>query len=393
MLLQPSEDVRRLCGAYIWLVGGFEMALIYCPECSAQVSTSALACPSCGFPVPKLSDIHPVILKKDERALSDLIALGADVNQVDQNGRTPLMLAASIGSIRMIQMLLDAGAAPDYMNASRETALTIASKKRKRDVEQLLRKALIAKITSDRARPVTEPPSPPPFAPITTQAAENDDESLRETLRIEILDESLQDTLRIEPVGDAPVEQQSTFARASTMGVATADILRTQNVWHENRSEHPEYFAEARAPLFAGNIEPDEEIPGLRCPDCREPIGLDDIKCAYCRNFIFKRDCAHCSRSIPEFMRLCPICGFEEKANTARYVIGVALAVCLLVIAFLFYWGDPLQRNPLESLQHPAEATDSGVQKPSQQQLGVESSKQQPVVTYRQSKPDEASKQ
>src|SRR5947209_10966031 len=33
--------------------GGMEMALVNCPECSNQVSSSAAACPKCGYPLLK----------------------------------------------------------------------------------------------------------------------------------------------------------------------------------------------------------------------------------------------------------------------------------------------------------------------------------------------------
>lgn len=385
MLLQLPEDVERLCDAYIWKLGGFEMALIYCPECSAQVSTSALVCPSCGFPLPKVTEIHPAILKKDERALAELVALGADVNQVDKNDRTPLMLAASIGSIRMIQILLDAGAAPDYMNSSHETALSIASKKRKRDVEQLLRKALIAKITSDRSKTAQDAPAPP----IPTPAMESADKSLEDTIRLAHFDDSFDDTVQIAPLGAASIPAQP--SASSTQGAEPASF---NTLIEDTNKFRPSTTIHHASPVFVGGgWEAEEMIPGLRCPDCREPIALDDIKCAYCRNLIFRRSCAHCSQSIPEFVSLCPFCGFEEKAGAARYVIGLSVAVFLLVIAFLFYWGESIPINPFGSMQPPGGAAGSSAQKPSEQLIGVESPQHHPVVRYRQNSRKEPEKQ
>jgi ankyrin repeat protein len=53
---------------------------------------------------------------------------GADVNQVDKNGYTPLLLAVSIdfGDTAMIELLLEAGARVDDMNPDGKTPLDLA---------------------------------------------------------------------------------------------------------------------------------------------------------------------------------------------------------------------------------------------------------------------------
>src|SRR5262245_42505059 len=72
--------------------------------------------------------------------IAALIQLGADVNSVDQNGRTPLMIASFIGDDEIVEMLLAAGANPQFTNDAGETALTLAQTK---DVERLLRRAIV----------------------------------------------------------------------------------------------------------------------------------------------------------------------------------------------------------------------------------------------------------
>lgn len=52
MASQLFGDVCRGSGALLAGVVGRAMAIINCPECQRQVSTTAATCPGCGAPVP-----------------------------------------------------------------------------------------------------------------------------------------------------------------------------------------------------------------------------------------------------------------------------------------------------------------------------------------------------
>jgi len=83
-----------------------------------------------------------------------LIQLGADVNSIDQNGRTPLMIASFIGDVDIVEMLLAAGANPEYTNDAGESALSLAQTK---DVERLLRRAIVVlKFSASRKKETEE---------------------------------------------------------------------------------------------------------------------------------------------------------------------------------------------------------------------------------------------
>lgn len=86
-----------------------------------------------------------------------LIQLGADVNSVDQNGRTPLMIGSFIGDIDIVEMLLAAGANPEYTNDAGESALSLAQTK---DVERLLRRAIVVLKFSASRKKETEDITP-----------------------------------------------------------------------------------------------------------------------------------------------------------------------------------------------------------------------------------------
>jgi tetratricopeptide (TPR) repeat protein len=139
------------------------MTSIHCPECSTLVSGSDQNCPQCNFPVSKLRGLSAAILTKNAERVAGLIQLGADVNAVDKNGRTPLITAALIDDEEIVQMLLAAGARPQFVNKAGETALSVA---KSRDVERLIRRAIV--VSKFQRVHQTEPPTPPPV-PVTVQ--------------------------------------------------------------------------------------------------------------------------------------------------------------------------------------------------------------------------------
>jgi outer membrane biosynthesis protein TonB len=114
--------------------------LTQCPECSAQIIITDENCPSCNFPVSKLRGLCAATLTQNPDMIAALIQMGADVNSVDQNGRTPLMIASFIGDADIVEMLLAAGANPELTNDAGESALSLAQTK---DVERLLRRAIV----------------------------------------------------------------------------------------------------------------------------------------------------------------------------------------------------------------------------------------------------------
>lgn len=95
------------------------MSLGQCPECSSQVSSKALMCMSCGFPLSRSKALSVAILLKDSRLISNLIKQGADVNSADEYGRTPLMFALMTADKKIVDMLLNSGAsAPEKISTS-----------------------------------------------------------------------------------------------------------------------------------------------------------------------------------------------------------------------------------------------------------------------------------
>jgi len=116
------------------------MSSIHCPDCSTEVTSSERTCPRCNFPISKLRGLSAAILTKNAERVAGLIQLGADVNATDTNGRTPLITAALMDDPKIVQMLLAAGARPEFVTAAGETALSVA---KSREVERLIRRAIV----------------------------------------------------------------------------------------------------------------------------------------------------------------------------------------------------------------------------------------------------------
>lgn len=92
--------------------------------------------------------LHIVIARRDKAWLEFLIAKGANVNQADFKGVTPLMLACNLNFIEGVEVLAGKGAKVDQSSLTGETPLIAAV--HSRNIE-LLRVLLRAGADPDRA--------------------------------------------------------------------------------------------------------------------------------------------------------------------------------------------------------------------------------------------------
>ena len=72
-------------------------------------------------------NLHEAVKNIDIISLNVLLAEGAEVDTMDEQGMTPLMLASGIGNMRMINILLMHEPDVNIQNNAGETALMIAS--------------------------------------------------------------------------------------------------------------------------------------------------------------------------------------------------------------------------------------------------------------------------
>lgn len=86
---------------------------------------------------------HAVFGKAKADAVFELLlASGADVNGTSNARTTPLMAAASVGRVSIVERLLKQGADPAVKNSKEQTALDLARKREHNDVIEKLEKAL-----------------------------------------------------------------------------------------------------------------------------------------------------------------------------------------------------------------------------------------------------------
>ncbi|MBP6734579.1 MAG: ankyrin repeat domain-containing protein [Chromatiaceae bacterium] len=86
--------------------------------------------------------LRMAVLAGVQAAVQLRIRVGDDVNAIDAKGRTPLILAASKGHVKICMLLLERGADPLVTDASGETALAAANRCGHTDLASLLREHL-----------------------------------------------------------------------------------------------------------------------------------------------------------------------------------------------------------------------------------------------------------
>ncbi|MGH6786565.1 MAG: ankyrin repeat domain-containing protein [Novosphingobium sp.] len=87
------------------------------------------------------TSLHIVVARRDKVWLEFLISKGANVNQSDFKGVSPLMLACNLNFVEGVEVLAAKGARVDQSNASGETPLIAAVHSRNTELMRVLLKA------------------------------------------------------------------------------------------------------------------------------------------------------------------------------------------------------------------------------------------------------------
>jgi hypothetical protein len=280
-----------------------KMSLVPCPECSSQVSSSALMCLQCGFPISKSKGLYAAIFLNDPQLVEDMIQLGADVNGSDENGRTPLMLAASNGCDEIVEMLKNAGANAEFTKAEDEST-SIPSP----DFDQ---------------DPITEP-----IEPLRILLADP---------KTELMDNSAENTLPFASNEAAEVLLELLSAEEDEEEVV---VVKAETKTELEPTQKPQ---QVFIPLR--KQETGMEVDGSICLQCGGAIGPEDIKCSNCQALIARRYCSHCSRLIPDHSSVCPLCGKNvqehfsySKVRRTKILIGTATAAAVVFLIIVFIW-------------------------------------------------------
>ncbi|KAI3994687.1 hypothetical protein MKX01_002303 [Papaver californicum] len=79
-----------------------------------------------GTATEEFLNVHNYVRIEDPEGLKKALESGADKNDKDSIGRTPLHNACSLGKVKCAQVLLEAGAVVDALDISKSTALHYA---------------------------------------------------------------------------------------------------------------------------------------------------------------------------------------------------------------------------------------------------------------------------
>lgn len=82
--------------------------------------------------------IYEIISNEDEHTFFELLMLGYDIDDTDNDGNTPLIIASSLGKAKFVQFLLDNGASVDNKNFNGETALHRAAQAGNNEIIDIL---------------------------------------------------------------------------------------------------------------------------------------------------------------------------------------------------------------------------------------------------------------
>lgn len=87
-----------------------------------------------------LFPLHISILLFDKTTFVSLIKKGIDLNQLDENGQTPIIasITSGFGDLRWIRILLKKGANVNQLDEDGDSALDIAKYRNRQDIVELL---------------------------------------------------------------------------------------------------------------------------------------------------------------------------------------------------------------------------------------------------------------
>ncbi len=106
--------------------------------CATLLLTTAPGCSEPSYKSQAMGELHSAALRGDVETARNLLDAGANVNEKDGRGRTPLHCAADANSPEMIQLLLERGADPTLVDHTNSTPLDQADKNGQQDAFRIL---------------------------------------------------------------------------------------------------------------------------------------------------------------------------------------------------------------------------------------------------------------
>lgn len=98
-------------------------------------------------------NLKEAIMKWNPESVAEALANGADAKAIDEGGTSMLTLATSFGNHKVIKLLVEKGADPNEADSSGLTPVMLAELNQRKDVVNLLEKLANAK--DSQVQPVT----------------------------------------------------------------------------------------------------------------------------------------------------------------------------------------------------------------------------------------------
>lgn len=102
------------------------------------LATLFLTCFALGAPADEDPTIYEIVNDENEHTFSELLMLGYDIDDADNDGNTPLMIASSLGKVSFVHFLIDNGASVNNKNYNGETALHRAAQSGNNEIIDIL---------------------------------------------------------------------------------------------------------------------------------------------------------------------------------------------------------------------------------------------------------------
>ena len=224
--------------------------------------------------------IFEVVNAGDKNGLRLLLARGADVNQTNKGGQTPLILAVVSGQVRLLPPLLEAGADPLIRDNTRLNAIEWAERKGFLDIASQLRERTsgVAKKSNVRAgqeRQVHEPTTTSPPTEVSDKNLADVERSRRWIAGIkQRLDEQASR-------GQSAEANVSTEVTAASDGRATSKSDRSIETPAEVIEQTSSDVARATPVHEPHSAKSEGQSSALKkCPQCKTVYNSDLV--AYC---------------------------------------------------------------------------------------------------------------
>jgi Ankyrin repeats (3 copies) len=296
----------------------------------------------------RILSLLQAVTSGDEKAVSAMLADGADVNATNDGGQTPLILAIISGQDHLLRPLLDAGADPLLKDKTGLNAVDWAERKGRAEFAQLLTKKQ-SEESPFRAlaekRIDTEPKSKPP--PEDLPPLSSDEKSRR---WLAGLKQRLEEKASREPVQPERVPNQTEPTRSQIPPSAVSDPVRPQSVPEIKINPQPSSVEPAKV------NKPSRPVPSKTAKKTSKPLSSRK-RCPECNAIYDSELLAYCAHHIVPLVDADEPLPYVPPPNRSGPVLWVLVLITLSAAVFtgVFVTSLLIKQNDVATPSDPAQ--------------------------------------